>query len=43
MELLVLLGVLVCPLVMGGMMVWMMLQHRGRPADRDHAREKEPR
>jgi hypothetical protein len=29
MEVLLLLAVLVCPLVMGGMMVWMMRQTRG--------------
>jgi len=29
MEFLVLLAVLVCPIVMGGMMLWMMLRMRG--------------
>jgi hypothetical protein len=29
MEVLLLLAVLVCPLVMGGMMVWMVRQMRG--------------
>jgi len=43
MEPLVLLSVLVCPIVMGGMMFWMMRQHRSRSADRDHAREDEHR
>jgi hypothetical protein len=31
MEVLVLLAVLVCPIVMGGMMVFMMLRMRGHP------------
>jgi hypothetical protein len=35
MEILVLLAVLVCPIVMGGMMLWMMLRMRGHaPRDR---------
>jgi len=34
MEPLLLLAVLICPMVMGGMMLWMMLQMRGR-ASRD--------
>lgn len=35
MEFLVLLAVLVCPIVMGGMMLWMMLRMRGHaPRDR---------
>jgi hypothetical protein len=28
-EVLVLLAVLICPIVMGGMMLWMMLRTRG--------------
>jgi hypothetical protein len=38
MEFLVLLAVLVCPIVMGGMMLWMMRQMRsgGAGADRTH-------
>ena len=39
MEFLVLLAVLVCPIVMGGMMLWMMFRMRGR-APRN--REDEP-
>lgn len=36
MELLVVLAVLICPLVMGGMMLWMMLRMRGHgPRDRE--------
>jgi hypothetical protein len=36
MELLLLLAVLVCPLVMGGMMVWMLGRMQGHaPGDRD--------
>ena len=38
MEFLVLLAVLICPIVMGGMMVFMMLRMRsgGSGADRTH-------
>lgn len=38
MEPLLLLAVLICPIVMGGMMVWMMLQMRsgGAGTDRTH-------
>jgi len=36
MEPLVLLAVLICPIVMGGMMLWMMSRMRGRaPRDRE--------
>lgn len=41
MEILLLLAVLVCPLVMGGMMVWMMRQMRG--ARGEPPREDGPR
>ena len=35
MEFLILLAVLVCPVVMGGMMLWMILRMRGHaPRDR---------
>ena len=38
MEVFVVLAVLVCPIVMGGMMVWMMLRMRGNgPRDGDGA------
>jgi hypothetical protein len=42
MEVLFLLAVLVCPLVMGGMMVWMMRQMRGGARD-EAPREDGPR
>ncbi len=42
MEPLLLLAVLICPIVMGGMMVWMMRQARSRES-RDQAQEKEER
>lgn len=41
MELLLLLAVLVCPLVMAGMMVWMMLQMRGPKPGGDRACKEE--
>lgn len=34
MEFLVLLAVLICPIVMGGMMLWMMLRMRSGGAER---------
>lgn len=38
MEALVLLGILICPIVVGGMMVWMILRMRGGSArGRDEA------
>lgn len=40
MEILVLLAVLVCPIVMGGMMLWMVLRMRGNAA---RGREDEQR
>jgi hypothetical protein len=42
MEVLLLLAVLVCPLVMGGMMVWMIRQRRGG-ARGERPREDAPR
>ena len=40
MEILVLLALLVCPIVMGGMMLWMMLRMRGHaPRDREHEQQ----
>ncbi len=41
MELLLLLAVLACPIVMGGMMVWMMLQMRRGATGGDRPREDE--
>lgn len=39
MEGLVLIAVLICPIAMGGMMVWMLLRMRGgSPRDRDGRR-----
>jgi len=40
-ELLLILAVLVCPIVMGGMMVWMMLQMRRGARAGDPTREDE--
>jgi hypothetical protein len=39
MELLLVLAILVCPIVMGGMMVWMMLRMRAGTT----GREQEPK
>ena len=42
MELLLVLVVLICPLVMGGTMVWMMRQIRGGATGGDRPREDGP-
>jgi hypothetical protein len=42
MELLLLLGLLVCPIVMGGMMVWMMFHMRRGATGGDRLREDRP-
>jgi hypothetical protein len=43
MEVLLLLGLLVCPLVMGAMMVWMMREMRRGAGGGDHSGEEDPR
>jgi hypothetical protein len=43
MEALLLLAVLVCPIVMGAMMLFMMRRTRGHPNASEESHEREPR